>query len=389
MDNKMIPYGHHHIINDDFRAIAEVLDSDWLTGGPTVPRFETAVAKMTGAAEGVAVNSATSALHIACLSLGLGYGDLLWTTPITYVASANCARFCGAKVDFVDIDPLTYNISPSALSHKLHIAAKTNRLPKIVVPVHYAGQSCDMLAISKLASEYGFKIIEDASHAIGGEYLNQPIGNGRFSDVTVFSFHPVKIITTGEGGIVLTNQINLADRMRRLRNHGITRDEALMSHPSDGPWYYQQIELGFNYRLTDIQAALGLSQLTRLAQYVDRRRELAFKYDQLLANFPIILPYKDPKCRSAFHLYPIQIDQNRTKHTRSYVFNQLRAAGIGVNVHYIPVHTQPYYQAFGFSVGDFPEAEKYYSSTLSLPIFSSMSEDEQSLVVKALEIALS
>ncbi|MDL2226363.1 UDP-4-amino-4,6-dideoxy-N-acetyl-beta-L-altrosamine transaminase [Deltaproteobacteria bacterium OttesenSCG-928-M10] len=384
----MIPYGRQHIAEDDIRAVAEVLRSDWLTGGPAGPRFEAAAAGKVGATEAVAVNSATSALHIACLALGLGPGDILWTSPNTFVASANCARYCGAEVDFVDIDPLTYNLSPEALADKLRLAAKKNRLPKIVVPVHFAGQSCDMRAIADLAAQYGFKIIEDASHAIGGEYLGRPVGVCRFSDITVFSFHPVKIITTAEGGLAVTNDRELAGRMRSLRSHGITRDESLMTGPADGPWYYQQLELGFNYRLTDLQAALGLAQLSRLELFVARRRELAARYDRLLADLPLILPHQAAEGGSSFHLYPVMIDRRRVAKSRLEVFNRLRSGGIGVNVHYIPVHTQPYYRRLGFKPGDFPAAEEYYAAALSLPLFYGLTDAMQDTVVARLGEAL-
>lgn len=380
----MIPYGRQDINEDDLRTVEEVLRSDWLTCGPTVPAFEAAMASKAAAAEAVAVNSATSALHLACLALGLGLGDSLWTSPNTFVASANCAIYCGAGLDFVDIDPRTYNLCPKALSAKLKRAAEKKQLPKIVVPVHFAGQSCDMRAISELADEYGFKVVEDASHAVGGNYLSGPVGNCRFSDITVFSFHPVKIITTGEGGLCLTNNHKLADLMRRLRAHGITRDTELMAGPADGPWYYQQLGLGFNYRLTDIQAALGLSQLKRLDQFVSRRRELAARYDALLAGLPLTIPWQSPDGQSAFHLYPVKVNPPR----RLSVFNHLRARGIGVNVHYIPVHTQPYYQALGFRPGDFPESEKYYQAAISLPLFYGLSETRQDQVVAALAEAL-
>lgn len=376
----IIPYGRQHITEEDLKAVEEVLRSDWLTCGPAVPLFEGAAAEKAAAAETVAVNSATSALHIACLALGLGPGDFLWTSPNTFVASANCARYCGAEVDFVDIDPRTYNMSPEALAAKLKLAAEKKRLPKIVIPVHFAGQSCDMRAIDQLAQEYGFKVIEDASHAVGGKYLDEPVGCCRYSDITVFSFHPVKIITTAEGGLCLTNSRELADAMRRLRAHGITREPELMAGPSDGPWYYQQLELGFNYRLTDIQAALGLSQLKKLEEFVARRRELAARYDALLADLPLVRPWQAPYGQSAYHLYPIKVEPAR----RLGVFNRLRAKGIGVNVHYIPVHTQPYYQALGFKPGDFPEAEKYYQAAISLPIFYGLSEAGQDKVIEAL-----
>jgi dTDP-4-amino-4,6-dideoxygalactose transaminase len=305
------------------------------------------------------------------------------------VASANCARYCGADVDFVDIDPRTYNMSPEALETKLRAAGAKGRLPKIVIPVHFAGQSCDMSAIAELGRRYGFHLIEDASHAVGGLYQGAPVGNGRFSEVTVFSFHPVKIITTGEGGLALTNNRDLAERMRLLRSHGVTREPEFMTRESDGPWYYQQVYLGCNYRLTDFQTALGLSQLTRLDQYLDRRHQLAERYDRLLADLPIILPYQAPDTWSAFHLYPVKIDRTRTRRTRAEVFAHLRTGGVGVNVHYIPIHTQPYYQRLGFKPGDFPEAEAYYVDTLSLPMFYALTDAEQNRVVELLREILS
>jgi UDP-4-amino-4,6-dideoxy-N-acetyl-beta-L-altrosamine transaminase len=398
----MIPYGRQDITDADIAAVEHVLRSDFITQGPAIPRFEQAVAAKVGAAHGVAVNSATSALHIACRALDLGPGDWLWTSPNTFVASANCARYCGAQVDFVDIDPRTYNLSVEALSAKLEHAEQTGRLPKIVTPVHFAGQPCDMPAIAALAQRYGFRIIEDASHAIGATYgetlaqnAEQPTtnhqqpttktGSCRHSDITVFSFHPVKIITTGEGGLATTNNPELADRMSRLRSHGITRDPKQMTEQSPGPWYYEQIELGYNYRMTDIQAALGLSQLQRLDDYIGRRHALAERYDHMLANLPVQTPYQDPRHRSALHLYPIQVTDGET---RRRAFQSLRDAGIGVNVHYIPVHTQPDYQQFGFAKGDYPIAEAYYERTISLPLHPSMTEAQQDEVCQSLREAL-
>ena len=384
----MIPYGRQDITQVDIDAVLEVLQSDFLTQGPQVPAFETAVAQYCGAGHALAVNSATSALHIACLALGLGPGDRLWTSPITFVASANCALYCGAEVDFVDIDPRTYNLCPQALERKLIKAEAQGGLPKVVVPVHLCGQPCDMRRIHELAQRFGFKIIEDASHAIGGRYQGQPIGNCRYSDITVFSFHPVKIITTAEGGMALTNDANLAERMALLRSHGITRDPAQMTHEADGPWYYQQIELGFNYRMTELQAALGLSQLRRLEQYVARRHELARRYDKLLANLPLITPWQHPDSYSGLHLYVIRLRLDRISITHRQVFESLREQGIGVNLHYIPVHTQPYYQRMGFKLGYFPEAERYYAEAISLPMFQGMSEKQQDEVVYVLSEVL-
>jgi UDP-4-amino-4,6-dideoxy-N-acetyl-beta-L-altrosamine transaminase len=381
----MIPYGRQDITDDDLRAVAEVLRSDFLTQGPCVPRFEAAVAAKVGAAHGVAVNSATSALHIACAALGLGPGDSLWTSPITFVASANAGLYCGATVDFVDIDPRTFNMCARALAEKLEIAARSGKLPKVVVPVHMCGQSCDMAAIGALAGQYGFRIVEDASHAVGGKYRGEPAGNCRYSDITVFSFHPVKIITTAEGGMAMTNDRELAAKMGLLRSHGITRDPSLMTHAPDGPWYYQQIDLGWNYRLTDLQAALGLSQLERLDDYVERRHRHARAYDAELAGLALQTPWQLPDSHSAFHLYPVQLN-DASRHRR--VFEMLREAGIGVNLHYIPVHLQPWYSAMGFKPGDFPVAEDYYSRTISIPMFATMTDDQRHEVVRALKAAL-
>jgi UDP-4-amino-4,6-dideoxy-N-acetyl-beta-L-altrosamine transaminase len=384
----MIPYGRQDITAADIDAVTEVLRSPFLTQGPAVPRFEAAIAAYTGARHAVAVNSATSALHIACLALGLGPGDRLWTTPITFVASANCGLYCGAAVDFVDIDPATCNMSPQALRARLERAREQNALPKIVVPVDLCGHPCEMAEIRALADEYGFRIIEDASHAIGARYRSRPVGCGDFADITVFSFHPVKIITTAEGGIALTNDASLAERMARLRSHGITRDDAAMSEPSHGPWYYEQIELGFNYRMTELQAALGVSQLDRLDAYVARRHELAQRYDRLLDGLPVTMPVQLDCGYSSLHLYVIRLvlDERGKVAGRSHrdVFDALRAAGIGVNLHYIPVHTQPYYRKLGFSHGDFPLAEQYYREAISLPLFATLDEAEQDRVVDAL-----
>lgn len=380
----MIPYGRQDISQADINAVLDVLKSDFLTQGPQVPRFEQRVALHVGASHALAVNSATSALHIACLALGLGPGDRLWTTPITFVASANCALYCGASVDFVDIDPRTYNLCPQALAQKLEQAEREDRLPKVVVAVHLCGQPCDMQAIHALAQRYGFKVIEDASHAIGGKYRDEFIGNCRYSDITVFSFHPVKIITTAEGGMALTNNAELANRMELLRSHGVTRDPAQMTHEADGPWYYQQIDLGFNYRMTELQAALGNSQMERLDQFVARRHQLAKRYDSLLAELPVTLPWQHPDSYSGLHLYVIRLQLGKVGQTHRQVFEALREQGVGVNLHYIPVHTQPYYQRMGFRLGDYPEAERYYSEAISLPIFHGMTEHEQSCVVKAL-----
>lgn len=384
----MIPYGRQTITQQDIDAVVDVLKSDWLTQGPTVQVFESGLATYCGVSHAVAMNSATSALHVACLALGLGEDDWLWTSPNTFVASANCGRYCGARVDFVDICPRTYNMSVPALEQKLHEAEQHGRLPKVVVPVHFAGQSCDMRAIRKLADQYGFHVIEDASHAVGGSYLGEAIGNCRYSDITIFSFHPVKIITTAEGGMALTNSPGLAERMHLLRSHAITRDESQMSNDSHGPWYYEQLALGYNYRMTDMQAALGVSQLQRLDEFVVRRRALAADYNAYLAEFPVTLPWQSPDTQSAWHLYAIRLNVEDEGETRHRVFNSLRAAGIGVNVHYIPVHLQPYYGDLGYTEGMFPEAERYYRQAISLPLFPAMTEAQFNTVISALGDAL-
>ena len=381
----MIPYGRQDITQADINSVIKVLQSDFLTQGPQVPKFEKVVSQYCNVKYALATNSATSALHLACLSLGLNNNDWLWTTSITFVASANCGLYCGAKVDFVDINPATYNICPEVLEKKLVKAKKLGKLPKIVIPVHLCGQSCDMKSIYKLSKEYGFKIIEDASHAIGGKYLNEPIGNCKYSDITVFSFHPVKIITTGEGGMALTNNNKLFKHMSLLRSHGITRDPSQMTKQADGDWYYQQIELGYNYRMTDIQAALGVSQLKRLDDYVSRRHELSTRYNELLKGFPLVIPYQYSDGYSAFHLYIIRL-KNRDKHKR--VFEYLRKNGIGVNLHYIPVYNQPYYEAMGFKKGYCLEAENYYNEAISLPMYATLSEVDQDKVVAVLHKAL-
>lgn len=385
----MIPYGRQDITQADIDAVVSVLQSDYLTQGPMVPRFELAVASYCGAQHAIAVNSATSALHIACLALDLGPGDWLWTSPITFVASANCGLYCGAQVDFVDIDPFTYNLCPKELERKLISAEKTGRLPKVVVPVHLCGQPCDMQAIHALALRFGFRIVEDASHAIGGKYKNEPIGSCRYSDITVFSFHPVKVITTAEGGMALTNDAVLAERMGLLRSHGITRDPTHMTHKSDGPWYYQQIELGFNYRMTELQAALGVSQMQRLNDYVACRHGLARRYNELLNGMAVTLPWQQADSYSGLHLYVVCLQLDRMVRTHLQVFEDLRSQGIGVNLHYIPVHSQPYYAKMGFKPGDFPEAERYYAAAISLPMYPLMTVTQQDAVVAALQKAIS
>jgi len=384
----MIPYGKQNINQADIDSVVDVLKSDFLTQGPQVPLFEDKVAKYCGAKHGVAVNSATSALHIACLALDLGRGDYLWTSPNSFVASANCGLYCGAQVDFVDIDPLTYNLSSLELEKKLIQAKKDKKLPKIVIPVHFSGQSCDMIRIHELSKEYGFNIIEDASHAIGAKYLKKPVGGCQYSDITIFSFHPVKIITTAEGGLATTNSAKLAEKMQLFRSHGVTRDARLMTKETEGDWYYQQVELGFNYRMTELQAALGITQMERLDEFIAARHNLQERYD-LLLDSSIIKPYQDQNSYSALHLYPIQINLESTNKSRQKIFNELRKSDIGVNVHYIPIHTQPYYQKFGYQKGDFPNAEKFYSRSLSLPLYFDMTYEQQDFVLKVLARATS
>ena len=378
----MIPYGRQDISEADIQVVVDVLRSDYLTQGPAVPAFEKCITDYCGVQHAVAVNSATSALHIACLALGVEMGDVVWTTPITFVASANCALYCGASVDFVDIDPCTYNMSVERLAEKLAQAEQSGKLPKVVIPVHLCGQPCDMAGIHALSQQYGFKIIEDASHAVGGKYRGEAIGNCHYSDITVFSFHPVKIITTGEGGMVMTNDVQLANRMQLLRSHGITRDVNEMTHAPDGPWYYQQIELGYNYRMTDMQAALGLSQMQRLDEFVTKRHVLAAYYDELLKKFSVTTPWQHVDSYSGMHLYVIRLHKDDMKATHREVFERMRVNGIGVNLHYIPVYRHPYYERMGFNPGDFPEAERYYSEAISLPMYPGLTEEQQLEVVR-------
>lgn len=382
---KMIPYGRQDIRTEDIDRVVDVLNSEFITQGPVVPRFEAELAKIVGAAHGVAMNSATSALHVAVAALGLGPGDLMWTSPITFVASANCGRYVGADIDFVDIDPSTFNICPKALAAKLQQAKTFGRVPKVIIVVNMCGQSAALNEIAELVLPLGIRIVEDASHAVGGSFMGDPVGSCKYSDVTVFSFHPVKIITTAEGGMAMTNDPVLAARMQRLRSHGITRETELMTEEPDGPWYYQQIELGWNYRMTEMQAALGLSQQSRLVEIVDRRNELADRYDSLLADLPLELPGRLEGARSAFHLYVVRLHDPES---HLAVFEALRADGIGVNLHYIPVHLQPYYRDLGFTEGDFPAAEAYYERAISIPMFFGLSEADQDAVVASLKRAL-
>lgn len=380
----MIPYGRQDIGDAEVAAVAQVLRSDWLTQGPAIEELERAMADYCGARYAVAVCNGTASLHIACMALALKPGDVVWTSPNSFVASANCARYCGADVDFVDIDPHTYNMDPAALARKLEQADKAGKLPKAIIPVHFSGQPCDMAAIGALAKRYGVKVIEDAAHAIGADYRDVKIGAGAHSDMTSFSFHPVKIMTTAEGGMVMTNDEELYRRLAMLRTHGITRDPDWMTGESEGGWYYEQIELGYNYRITDIQAALGLVQLSRIEPFLARRRELAQRYDAALADLPLTLPWQHPDGRSAYHLYVIKVNSAACGKTRRQVYDELRAAGIGVQVHYIPIHTQPYYRQLGFAPGQFPQAEAYYADALSLPIFTRLTDAEQDKVIDAL-----
>ena len=402
----MLPYGKQSLTEEDIATVVEVLHSDFLTQGPKIPEFERGLAAQVGAKHGVAVSNGTAALHAALRALDVGNGDIVWTSPITFVASANAARYCGAKVDFVDVDPGTINLCPKRLAEKLEGAEKDGTLPKVVIPVHFAGQSCAMPEIHDLAQQYGFKIVEDAAHALGGEYLSEPVGNCRWSDAATHSFHPVKIITSGEGGMITTNDDDLARRAATFRTHGITRDpkqfvgtsEALQQDHSSPdsvsnsfdppPWYYQQIELGYNYRITDIQAALGLSQLAQLETFSARRRELADRYDSALKELPLRPLVRDPQGVSGWHLYMIRLDLDAIPVNRRQVFESLRAQGVGVNVHYIPVHLQPDYIKLGFSAGMYPEAESYYEEAITLPLFPAMKDDDVTTVREALKKAM-
>ena len=384
----MIYYGRQDINEADIQAVESVLRSDFLTQGPAIEQFERRVADYCGAKYAVAVCNATAALHISCLAAGLGKGDVLWTTPITFVASANCALYCGSDVDFVDIDAKTYNMNADLLGKKLRTAKAEGKLPKMVIPVHLAGQSCDMRRIRALADEYGFAITEDASHAVGADYLDTKVGSCAFSDMTVFSFHPVKIVTTGEGGMVLTNDTALYEKLRLYRSHGITRDPKYMTHESDGPWYYQQIALGFNYRMTDMQAALGCSQMDRLDEFVARRRALAARYDTLLQGLPVVTPYVMTEAHPSWHIYIIRINHEQIGKTKQQVFEEMKKRGIALNLHYIPVHRQPYYEKLGFYRGDFLQSEKYYEEAFTLPLFYELTDEQQNYIVESLRNVL-
>lgn len=385
----MIYYGKQNIDQKDIQAVVDVLDSDFLTQGPAIEQFERKVAAYCGAKYAVAVTNATSALHIACKAAGLGHGDVLWTSPITFTASANCGRYCGATVDFVDIDNDTYNMSVAALEAKLKVLKETGgKIPKVVVPVHLAGQSCDMERIFKLSHDYGFTVLEDASHAIGADYKDTKVGSCKYSDMTVFSFHPVKIITTGEGGMVLTNTEELYKKLVLYRSHGITRDAELMTHEADGPWYYQQIDLGYNYRMTDIQAALGCSQMDRLNEFVARRRYLVDRYNEKLKGLPIKIPYVINDANPSWHLYIARVDFSKLSITKTELFSNMKKKGVMLNLHYIPVHTQPYYEQLGFKKGDFPVSESYYEEAFTLPLYYNLTEEQQDEVINALKDCL-
>ena len=384
----MIYYGKQNVNEADIKAVVDVLQSDFLTQGPVLEQFEKKVAEYCGAKYAVAVTNATSALHIACRAAGLGEGDVLWTSPITFTASANCGRYCGSDVDFVDIDAATYNMSVDELAKKLRKAKAEGRLPKVVVPVHLAGQSCDMKRIHELAIEYGFTVLEDASHAIGADYLDTKVGSCAYSDMAVFSFHPVKIITTSEGGMVLTNNEDLYKKLCLYRSHGITRDASLMTHEADGPWYYQQIDLGYNYRMTELQAALGFSQMDRLDEFVARRRYLVDRYNELLQDLPVVMPHVLEGANPSWHLYMLRVDFYRAKLDKVQLFEEMKKRGIVLNLHYIPVHTQPYYQELGFKQGDFPQSEKYYEEIFTLPLYYGLTDEQQDDVVAALRDCL-
>lgn len=385
----MIPYSRQHISQNDIDSVVDVLRSNFLTQGPIVPKFEEAICKYVGASYAVASNSATSSLHVACLSLGVKEGDLVWTVPNTFVASANCALYCKAEIDFVDIDPGTFNISVSALDQKLQAAKHSGKLPKVLIVVHFAGQSCEMEEISNLCKPLGIKIIEDASHAIGATYQGLPVGSCKYSDITIFSFHPVKIITSGEGGVAVTNDENLARLMQLFRCHGITKDKSSFLNEPHGGWYFEQVELGYNYRMTDVLAALGLSQMDNLDEFVEKRRNIASRYFDALEGLPVILPKQISQAESSYHLFVIRIPSNGESNHRNKVYDYMHSRGIGVNVHYIPVHLHPFYQRLGFKKGQFPVCESYYEEALSLPVFPGLESNEFELIVDTLRQVLS
>ena len=380
----VIPYARQSISKQDIDAVTEVLQSDYLTQGPVVPAFEEAVANLVGAKYAIAGNSATSMLHVACLALGVTDGDLVWTSPISFVASANCALYCGAEIDFVDVDSETVNMSPTALATKLEKAHKSNKLPKVIIPVHMGGQSCDMKSIGLLAKQYGIKVIEDASHAIGGSYDSRSIGNCAHSDITIFSFHPVKIITSGEGGMATTQDKSLAHKLRMLRSHGITRNEIEFEFANDGPWYYEQQELGLNYRLTDIAAALGLSQLQRIDVFINQRNRIAARYDDAFASTQVAIPHINSDCISAFHLYIARYDFEKSDVTRIQLFQDMKDSGVLLNLHYIPIYRQPYYSKMGFDPKMFPNTERYYKQAFSVPMYADLTEADQNMVISSL-----
>ena len=382
----MIPYGKQHIDDEDINAVVETLKSDWLTQGPKVPLFEEAMSEYCGARHAVAVNSATSALHLACLALSVGEGDRVWTSPNSFVASSNCALYCNAIVDFVDIDIETGNMSITELENKLRKAKETNTLPKVLIPVHFAGQSCDMKSIATLASHYGFRVIEDASHAVGAKYKNSLVGSCKYADICVFSFHPVKIITTMEGGMAMTNDPALAESMRMGRSHGVTSAKELMTKPSHGPWYYQQVSLGYNYRMNDIEGALGVSQVKKLSVFIEKRNSIAKKYNELFKSYPRICPLiVSDQSYSSYHLYVVRIFDISQEQKKTLI-ERLRNAGIFAHLHYIPIHTQPFYQKMGFKWGDFPKSEKYYNSAISIPLFPNLTFDDQDYIIENLKM---
>lgn len=383
----MIRYSQQSISDEDIEAVIDVLRSDWLTQGPAVEKFETAVADYCGAKYAVAVSHGTAALHLACLAMDVGPGDIVWTSPNSFVASANCALYCGASIDFVDIDPISYNISIDSLKTKLRRAEREGRLPKAVVALHFAGQSCEMRELADLGRAYGFGIIEDAAHALGGCYEDTRVGSCTYSDMSAFSFHPVKTITTGEGGMVLTNERDLRDKLMLLRTHGIDRPAKCSSDSQYGEWYYEQVDLGYNYRMTDIQAALGMSQLSRIDNFVGRRARIASRYSEAFSGLPLQVPATHPNVSSAWHLYVVRVRSGK-KSERRRVFDELRQLGIFAQVHYIPIHTHPYYRKLGFAVGQFPEAERYYNETLSLPLHPDLSDEEQALVIDGMHKVL-